>query len=118
MDPKERGWMGKGQCFSSVPKCFIPRCHVEQAGSDGWGTAAGSPGWFSCIAMRALKRQPAGSQHRVQMQQTAIGGSKLNLSRTLVKAHGGPSACRATGRTTDPFSCRAGRRGAGRLSLK
>ena len=70
--------------------------------------AAGSLGWFSCIAIRALKQLPAGSHHQVQIQQIGIGGNKLNLSCTLVKAPRGLAACRTTGRTPDPFSSHAG----------
>jgi len=70
--------------------------------------AAGSMGWFSCIAVRAVKQQPAGSQNQVQIQQLGMGGKKLNLSCTLVKACGVPAACRATSRTSDPFSSHAG----------
>lgn len=59
-----------------------------------------------------LKQQLTGPQHQVQIQQIGIGGSKLNLSRTLLKAQGVPAACRATDRTSDPFSSPAGvRRG-------
>lgn len=78
----------------------------------GWkhwlAMAANSPGWFSCTAIRVLKQQPVGSQHQVQIQQIGISGSKLDLSGTLVRACRVLAACRATSRTSDPFSSHAG----------
>lgn len=113
-DPKEGGWMGERATVVFCPETL----HPSVPRRTGWGRAAGSPGWFSCTAIRAPKQEPAESQHQVQKQQIGSGGNKLNVPRTLVKAHGVPAACRATSRTSDPSSSRAGVQRGGEAELE
>lgn len=101
-DLKERGWVAKRQRFSSVPQC-----HLERAGNNIWGTAAGSLGCFSCRAGRALKQQPAGSPHHLQIQQTGVGGNKLNLSHAG-EGQRGAGCVQSHQQDLRPFSPRAG----------
>lgn len=106
-DLKERGWMGERARVLFCPETLHPSVPLRI----GWKQCPG----YSCRQPRLvflhsnnLKQQLTGPQHQVQIQQIGIGGRKLNLSRTLLKAHGVPAACRATDRTSDPFSSRAG----------
>lgn len=107
-DPQERGWMGEKAVVHFCPETLHPSVPLTTAWKQQPGYSCRQPGWFYCTAIRALKQQPAGSQRQVQIQQIGSGGSKSNLSCTLVKARRALAVCGATGRTSDPFPSHAG----------
>lgn len=117
MNPKERGWGGERATVLFCSETLHPSVPLGTGWKQWPGHGCRQPG---LLFLHSNKSSEAATcwVTTVQIQKMGIGGNKLNLPRTLVKAHGVLAVCRARGRTADPSSSCAGRRGAGRLSLK